>query len=245
MAFGGAGKLETLRRFAVSAEASQPEDGIFPFFPGRAVENWVLRNKEECGMKWMKGYISGLLTALLLCALVVTAGAKSGKVMQELTYRDIRVSLDGEVLDLRNAIGEKVEPFMFDGTNYLPVRALAEALGLNVAWNSAEVMVVLTTPEAKPAENPKVIPVTEDSAPTPAPIIEEPEATDANNFLTWDIPENQQTSAAYVLNTSSMKIHYPHCSEVVKIAPENYDTSNETLAQLEAKGYTTCGRCFR
>lgn len=97
-------------------------------------------------MKWMKGYLAGLLTALLLCGLVVTAGAKSGKVMQELTYRDIRVSLDGEVLDLRNAIGEPVEPFMFDGTNYLPVRALAEALGLNVAWDGAEVMVVLTTP---------------------------------------------------------------------------------------------------
>lgn len=99
----------------------------------------------------MKKWLSGFLTCLLLCGLVVTAGAKTGKVMQELTYRDIRVSLDGEVLDLRNAVGDKVEPFMFDGTNYLPVRALAEALGLNVAWDGKEVMVVLTTPEPEPA----------------------------------------------------------------------------------------------
>lgn len=101
-------------------------------------------------MKWMRGYIAGLLTALLVCGLAVTAGARTGKVTQELDYRDIRVSLDGKVLDLRNAIGEKVEPFMFGGTNYLPVRALAEALGLNVAWDGKEVMVVLTTPEPEP-----------------------------------------------------------------------------------------------
>ena len=101
----------------------------------------------------MKKWLSGFLTCLLLCGLVATAGAKTGKVMQELTYRDIRVSLDGKVLDLRNAVGDKVEPFMFDGTNYLPVRALAEALGLNVAWDGKEVMVVLTTPESAPPES--------------------------------------------------------------------------------------------
>lgn len=97
-----------------------------------------------------------LLASLLL---IPGASANTGKVMQELEYRDIRVSLDGEVLDLRNAIGEKVEPFMFGGTNYLPVRALAEALGLDVAWDGKEVMVVLTTPKA-PASEPETAPVT-------------------------------------------------------------------------------------
>ena len=36
---------------------------------------------------------------------------------------------------------------MFDGTNYLPVRALAEALGLDVAWDGSTSTVVLTTPK--------------------------------------------------------------------------------------------------
>ena len=104
-----------------------------------------------------RGYIARLLTVLLICGLITTASANKGKVMQELEYRDIRVSLDGEILDLRNAIGEKVEPFMFGGTNYLPVRALAESLGLNVAWNGQEVMVVLTTPTAIPESESKVL----------------------------------------------------------------------------------------
>lgn len=135
-------------------------------------------------MKQWKGFVTGVCFTLLAFALVATAGAKTGKIMRELTYRDIRVSLDGEVLDLRNAIGEPVEPFMFDGTNYLPVRALAEALGLEVSWNGAEVMVVLTTPEAEPEapEKWEVSEVPENAEPTPTPI-PEPEP------ISRDLPE--------------------------------------------------------
>lgn len=201
-------------------------------------------------MKWGKSYIAGMLTMLLLCGIVATAGAKSGKVMQELTYRDIRVSLDGEVLDLRNAIGEKVEPFMFDGTNYLPVRALAEALGLNVAWDGKEVMVILTTPKPEvnaPTESTPT-PITK-TTPESVPVLtEEPKTSsgdNSNNFYTWNLPENQETSSAYVLNNSSMKVHHPGCSDVLKIAPENYETSNETIDQLRDKGYALCGHCFK
>ena len=97
--------------------------------------------------QYWKGYAAGLITALLIGCLIGTASASVGKVMQELEYRNIRVSLDGEILDLRNAIGDPVEPFMFGGTNYLPVRALAESLGLQVAWDGANATVVLTTPE--------------------------------------------------------------------------------------------------
>ena len=94
-----------------------------------------------------RSYWAGFITALLVCALVGTAYASTGKVTRELEYRNIKVSLDGKELDLRNAAGEPVEPFMFDGTNYLPVRALAEALGLKVSWNGAASTVVLTSPE--------------------------------------------------------------------------------------------------
>ena len=114
-------------------------------------------------MKRLRDYFAGALSMLLIICLVGTAYATRGKIMQELEYRDIRVSLDGKVLDLRNAIGEPVEPFMFGGTNYLPVRALAEALGLNVAWNGQEVMVVLTTPEPSPTPTPTPTPIPKDT----------------------------------------------------------------------------------
>ena len=72
-----------------------------------------------------RGFLAGVLVTLLVMCLVSTAGATSGKVQQEIEYRDIKVSLDGQVLDLRDAKGNTVEPFMFGGTNYIPARALA------------------------------------------------------------------------------------------------------------------------
>ena len=98
-------------------------------------------------MKHQKSFFAGMLTMLLIVCLAGTAVATTGKVTKELEYRNISVSLDGKRLDLRDAQGNAVEPFMFEGTNYLPVRALAESLGLKVAWDSSTNTVVLTTSE--------------------------------------------------------------------------------------------------
>ena len=67
------------------------------------------------------------------------------------------------------------------------------------------------------------------------------------NFDTYRNYDNQNTSDTFVLNTSSksMKIHHPDCADVVKIKHENYATSNLSLAELIAQGYSTCGHCFK
>ena len=65
------------------------------------------------------------------------------------------------------------------------------------------------------------------------------------NFDTYDNEEQQQTTDQWVLNTKSHKIHKPSCDSVPKIAPENYDTSNESIDALEAKGYSRCGNCLK
>ena len=96
-----------------------------------------------------KSFFAGMLTMLLIMTMVVPAAATVGKVTKELEYRNISVTLDGKKLDLRDANSNSVEPFMFEGTNYLPVRALAESLGLNVSWNGQTATVVLTTPKEK------------------------------------------------------------------------------------------------
>lgn len=66
---------------------------------------------------------------------------------------------------------------------------------------------------------------------------------DASNFNTYDNPAQQQTTASYVLNTSSGKFHYPSCKSVKKIAPQNYATSNSSRDELIAQGYEPCGNC--
>ncbi|MBQ7875888.1 MAG: RICIN domain-containing protein [Clostridia bacterium] len=49
----------------------------------------------------------------------------------------VTVVLDGEVIDCRNAQGIEVPPILVDGTTYLPVRAIANALNLEVQWDDA------------------------------------------------------------------------------------------------------------
>lgn len=98
-------------------------------------------------MRKYKEFFAGMATMLLIVCLAGTASAKTGKETKELEYRDIKVSFDGKILDLKDAAGNPVEPFMFNGSNYLPVRAMAETLGLNVAWDGSTATVVLTTPE--------------------------------------------------------------------------------------------------
>lgn len=102
----------------------------------------------------LKGFIAGVLTTLLLVSSICMAGASVANIQKTLEYKNIQVSLDGKKLDLKDAAGSAVEPFMLGGTNYLPVRALAEALGLDVSWDGSTNTVVLKTAEAKTEETP-------------------------------------------------------------------------------------------
>ncbi|MCD8049594.1 MAG: RICIN domain-containing protein [Clostridia bacterium] len=48
---------------------------------------------------------------------------------------DVSVTLDGEVVDCVDANGNSVSPLLIDGTTYLPVRAIATALGVEIEWD--------------------------------------------------------------------------------------------------------------
>lgn len=89
-----------------------------------------------------------IVTVMLFASLIGTVAATTGTVTRELEYHDIKVTLNGNDLDLRDVNGNSVEPFMFDGTNYLPVRVVAEALGLNVGWDGNTSTILLTSPQA-------------------------------------------------------------------------------------------------
>ncbi len=71
---------------------------------------------------------------LLAILLVLIMALSAIPVMAEDT---VTVVLDGEVIDCRNAQGVEVPPILVDGTTYLPVRAIANALDLDVQWDDA------------------------------------------------------------------------------------------------------------
>ena len=70
-----------------------------------------------------------------------------------LNYPGITIYLDGEKLEPRDVTGAVVDPFVISGTTYLPIRAVASALGLGVDWDGATKTVLLySDPQQGPAE---------------------------------------------------------------------------------------------
>ena len=61
----------------------------------------------------------------------------------------ISIYVDGERVTPKDGNGNIVEPFVVDGTTYLPVRAVGEALGKSVSWDGATATVYIG---AKPGE---------------------------------------------------------------------------------------------
>ena len=62
-----------------------------------------------------------------------------------LVYKDIKITLDGKEITPTDANNIPVEPFVIDGTTYLPVRGVASALGLSVGWDGSTNTVILST----------------------------------------------------------------------------------------------------
>ena len=47
----------------------------------------------------------------------------------------------------------------------------------------------------------------------------------------------------YVLNTNTMRFHYPSCSSVANMAEHNKETANTSREELIKRGYAPCGNC--
>ncbi|MBR0406273.1 MAG: hypothetical protein IJI68_13890 [Eggerthellaceae bacterium] len=55
--------------------------------------------------------------------------------------------------------------------------------------------------------------------------------------------EAEEKEVTYVLNVKSKKFHYPTCSSVDQMKPENRSDSYETREEIIAKGYKPCQNC--
>lgn len=79
-------------------------------------------------------FIAGVAAALVLVALPVSALASDGSLT--LTIHPIRVLVNGKVFQPKDVLGNDVLVFTYDGTTYAPLRALAEAYGLEVGYDA-------------------------------------------------------------------------------------------------------------
>lgn len=95
-----------------------------------------------------------VLTALLL-AVVLTAAITSTALASDgsmtITIHPIRILVNGETFRPTDVNGNEVMVFTVNGTTYAPLRALAEAYGLEVGYDVANNIATVNSPGRAPA----------------------------------------------------------------------------------------------
>lgn len=86
--------------------------------------------------KQLRKVTTGLLLAVLVLTMSVSVFGDSVKENIEVLYNNIKLVVDGQPITFApDSSGNAIEPFIYNGTTYLPARAVAEALDKSVDWD--------------------------------------------------------------------------------------------------------------
>lgn len=85
--------------------------------------------------KGIKAFVLGILLITILVSPVNVFGL-SANISIEVFYNNINLVIDGGPVSFGNdSSGKKIQPFIYNGTTYLPVRAVGEAVDKEVHWD--------------------------------------------------------------------------------------------------------------
>lgn len=82
-----------------------------------------------------KNFILGMVTMALIFAFVTSVSALVATKTATVTYNDIKVNIDGEMVTLTDVLGGTVEPILVFDTLYAPVSPLARAFGYTATYD--------------------------------------------------------------------------------------------------------------
>lgn len=94
---------------------------------------------------WFVRWIGVLMCAVMLGgALVVNGAAASAATVSATVSPDITVKVDGQTQTFFTVSGTQVHPILYNGTTYLPVRAIGVLMNKNVNWDQSTLTVTLS-----------------------------------------------------------------------------------------------------
>jgi len=91
----------------------------------------IYERMNENMYKRLQGVIVGIIIGSMFAGGIAYASTRS----VEASFNNIKIVVDGKMIIPKDGNGNAVEPFSVNGTTYLPVRAVAEALGKEVYWD--------------------------------------------------------------------------------------------------------------
>ncbi len=99
-----------------------------------------------------KGKIKGIISGVIIGATIVgTVGyaAVQRETLNDVITSGVSIVVDGKKLNPTDVNGNRVEPFIYNGTTYLPVRAVANSMGKAVYWDGPSYTVYLGDMDGK------------------------------------------------------------------------------------------------
>lgn len=99
-------------------------------------------------MKVMKKRIGLIMVVAVILSFATGVIAKTVYETVKVQIRqDFVVEIDGEVKEFKNIDGKRVYPILYDGTTYLPIRAIGNIMGKKVYWYENEKKIELKDEE--------------------------------------------------------------------------------------------------
>lgn len=154
-------------------------------------------------------------------------GATTAKKI-EAELDDIKIYLEDQILNLKDASGNPVEPILYNGSVYIPVRAVSESMGYQVDWDGD--LNSVTIKEEKSEEQPSPSPEPE---PSPSP---EPEPSPSPE------PEPEPTPNLELYNKQYEQLTAQYNSEMDKLdeeAQQAYIEREKSILNLQQTGRAT------
>ncbi len=96
----------------------------------------------------LKGYLLGILTMAVLTGGIAYAQSNL-TTLYDVMNEGVKIVVDGKELIPTDVTGKRVEPLIYQGTTYLPVRAVSTALNKAVYWDGPNCTVYLGEMDGK------------------------------------------------------------------------------------------------
>lgn len=103
----------------------------------------------------IKGFFSGLIFALVLGISILGVTVLAAPIENKISvvYDNIKIYVDGVLIQPKDADGKTIKPFISNGVTYLPVAALSKALGKDISWDgNAKSIYIGRKPDIKAKE---------------------------------------------------------------------------------------------
>lgn len=82
----------------------------------------------------LKSFVEGMVVTILIGGSTLSYGQSISKNINAF-FNNIKIVIDVKEISPMNANGNKIEPSIYNGTTYLPVRSVGEAFCKSVFWD--------------------------------------------------------------------------------------------------------------